>query len=80
MKSTYDLQYLDPFSLLVVGQNGTLRRVYCPFYVICRFTESGFLQDQRVSVEMVRTITDSIIGYVIRGQVYPHDLFIISFS
>lgn len=80
MKPTYDLQYLDPFSLLVVGQNGTLRRVYCPFYVICRFTESGFLQDQRVSVEMVRTITDSIIGYVIGGHVYPHDLFIISFS
>jgi len=80
MKPTYDLQYLDPFSLLVVGQNGHLKRVYCPFYVISRFTESGFLQDQRVSVEMVKTITDNIIGYVIGGHVYPHEMFIISFS
>ncbi len=77
IKPDYELRYVDPFSILIVGQKGDLRRLYCPFYVICKIAVQGIQVEERILVDMVRTIPEYTIGYVIRGRMYPHYQFII---
>jgi hypothetical protein len=63
---------IDPFSLLVVNRSGTLRRLYCPFWV--KYINS----DQRLDygkfylVDMVKSDFNFPIKYIIRGVAYSY--------
>jgi hypothetical protein len=66
---------LDPFSILFVGEQGILKRVYCPFYVRCRSPVDSYILEQQVVVDMVKTEWRYGITYIIRGKAYHHSYF-----
>lgn len=68
------LQYIDPFSILVVDASGVLKRIFCPFKVVSAFIDDDH---QEYLVEMVRKNPDNEVLYVIGGQIWSHSSFII---
>jgi hypothetical protein len=69
--------YLDPFSIMVVNQKGELKRLYCPFVVICRREWEGILEGKQYRVDMVKLEPSNLILFVISGRTYSHSLFCI---
>lgn len=63
------LHYIDPFSLLIVDENGILKRIFCPFTVI------SMDSTKERTVEMVRKNPDNEILYIINGVQHPHGIF-----
>lgn len=66
------LQYIDPFSILVVDATGNLKRLFCPFKVVSLLSDS-FKADQ--VVEMVRKTGQNEILFLIDCQYLQHHLF-----
>ena len=66
---------IDPFSMLIVSQQGVLKRVFCPFWVRCRSPTETISINQRMLVDMVKSDSYKRIQYVIKGKVYNHSLF-----
>jgi hypothetical protein len=69
------LQYLDPYSLLIVNQQGLLKRLHCPFRVICKESLGIYPARTFLQVERVNLIPDDEIYYLIEAKVYPSSLF-----
>ena len=68
------LQYIDPFSILLIDLDGILKRLLCPFKVVSVLPDA--LKEDQLG-EMVRKNPDNAILYVIAGQVFPHSAYII---
>lgn len=71
--SMHDLHaIIDPFQIMVVNRKGVLRKVRCPFRVLCispveSIKDNSFCYVQRVSGEQ-----GNKIYYLIEGKYYPH--------
>jgi hypothetical protein len=70
-------KYCSPFSILIIGKDGVLKRIVCPFNVVTIHDSSVAKKDQIVSVEAVRLSEDLIMLYVIRKIAMPYFYFII---
>jgi len=47
------LRWVSAFNMLVIDKRGNLRRIYCPFKVVCLVT-SEISQGEKVSVEAIK--------------------------
>ena len=71
---------IDPFSLLLVNKTGELKRIRCPFRVLCLHSYSAIYQNKYYVVDMVKSYSGSDIVYVVGGKDYSHSHFTIIIS
>lgn len=70
-------KYCSPFSILIIGKDGVLKRIVCPFNVVTIHDTQVVKKDQIVAVEAVRLSEDLIMLYIIRKLAFPYSYFII---
>ncbi len=63
-------------SILVIDIKGALRRIYCPFSVICLVTFPDISEGEKVAVDAVKMTLSVKDVYIINGKAY----FIIYFK
>jgi len=63
-------------SILVIDMKGALRRIYCPFNVICLVTFPDISEGEKVAVDAVKMTLSIKEVYIINGKAY----FIIYFK
>ncbi len=51
----YRLQYEDPYSLLVITTSGDIKKLFCPFPVVCLRTVEGIRSGDTVIVTSITT-------------------------
>ena len=64
------LKWVSSDSLLVIDKNGLLRRIYCPFKVICLVTFPEIKQWEKVSVDAVKLTVEVKEVFIIKGIAY----------
>lgn len=75
MKNKNEINYIDPFSILVVNRNGELGRIHCPFAVRCIAPVENIKVGMIVSVEMIAVELTNQIHYRIKGKYLLHIYF-----
>ena len=63
-------KYCDPLSMLVIGENGQLMRIYCPFSVIVIRPVGDLEKGAVVHVQAVKVTLDLRDVYIIDGRAY----------
>jgi hypothetical protein len=61
---------------LIIDQAGNIRRLYCPFEVICLVDFPAIIKGQKVSVDAVKLTVEIREVYIIKGTAY----YIVNFS
>jgi hypothetical protein len=71
----------SPFEILVINRKGVIRKVKCPFRVLCLVPQYGLEYKRMYYVDEVREPEYNRISYKIGSGFYPHFYFriIISF-
>jgi hypothetical protein len=64
------LRWVSQDSILVIDGNGHLRRIYCPFNVICLVEFPDIPQNKKVSVDAIKMTISLKEVYVIKGKAY----------
>ena len=64
------LKWVSSDSLYVLDKSGKLRRVYCPFRVICLVDFPDITKGEKVSVDAVKLTVEVREVFVIRGTAY----------
>jgi len=72
------LKWVSSDSMLVMGKDGELRRIYCPFKVICLVDFPNIVKGQKVSVEAIKMTIEVKEVYIIRGTPYHIAYFMIT--
>lgn len=72
------LKWISSDSLLVIDNGGNLRRLYCPFKVICLVNFPAIMKGQRVSVEAIKLTVEIREVYIIKGTAYHIAFFMIT--
>ena len=72
------LKWVSSGSLLVIDPSGQLRRIYCPFKVICLVNFPDIAQGQKVSVDAVKLTVEVKEVYIIKGTAYHIAFFMIT--
>lgn len=82
MNEKHKLQYNDPFSLLVVCKDGTIRKIYTPFLVECIISTKYIKSGDRVNVSRIeeeRSITMGLtimmIIFIVNDVKFSHNYF-----
>lgn len=70
-------RYCRPDSILVIGRDGVLRRLHCPFKVVTLHGTQVSKQDQVVFVDAVRISDELVMLYVINKFAIPFYYFAI---
>lgn len=70
-------KYCSPFSILIIGKDGVLKRIVCPFNVVVIHDTSVYKKKQIVAVEAVRLSENLIMLYIIKNIAFPYYYFII---
>jgi len=71
------LKWVSSDSLLVIDRSGNLRRIYCPFKVICLVNFPDILRGERVSVDAIKLTVEIKEVYIIKGTAYFMAYFLI---
>jgi hypothetical protein len=72
------LKWVSSDSLLVIDKEGVLRRIYCPFKVICLVNFPAITKGQKVSVDAIKLTVEIKEVYIIRGIAYHIAYFVIT--
>ena len=72
------LKWISSDSLLVIDKSGNLRRLYCPFKVICLVNFPAITKGDKVSVDAVKLTVEIREVYIIRGVAYHIAYFMIT--
>jgi hypothetical protein len=64
------LQWVSSDNLLVIDKSGKLRRIYCPFWVICLVDFPAITKGQKVAVDAVKLTLEVKEIYIIKGTAY----------
>jgi len=72
------LKWVSSDSLLVIDGKGNLRRIYCPFKVICLVNFPDITKGQKVAVEAIKLTIEIREVYIIRGVAYHIAYFTIT--
>lgn len=64
------LKWVSSDSLLVIDGSGNLRRLYCPFKVICLINFPAISKGDKVSVDAIKLTVEVREVYIIRGTAY----------
>jgi hypothetical protein len=72
------LRWVSSDSLLAIDKDGRIRRIYCPFKVICLVNFPAITKGQKVSVESVKLTVEIKEVYIIKGTAYHIAYFMIT--
>ena len=72
------LNWISSDNLLVIDRGGRLRRIYCPFKVICLVNFPDITKGEKVSVDAVKLTVEIKEVYIIRGTAYYIAYFVIT--
>jgi hypothetical protein len=72
------LKWISSDSLLVIDKSGNLRRIYCPFKVICLVNFPDIVQGEKVSVDAVKLTVEIREVFIIKGTAYFIAYFMIT--
>jgi hypothetical protein len=72
------LRWVSSDSLLAIDKHGKIRRIYCPFKVICLVNFPAITKGQKVSVESVKLTVEIKEVYIIKGTAYHIAYFMIT--
>jgi len=72
------LKWISSDSLLVIDKSGNLRRIYCPFKVICMVNFPAITKGDKVSVDALKLTVEIREVYIIRGIAYHIAYFMIT--
>ena len=61
------LKWVSSDSLLVIDGSGNLRRLYCPFKVICLINFPAINEGDKVSVDAIKLTLEVREVHIIRG-------------
>ena len=75
MKKVNFDSYVDNRSIIVINQQGHLRKLYCPFRVLCVDSINTISVDTWCYVDSVELSSDAPIIYQIGGVLYPFHHF-----
>jgi hypothetical protein len=64
------LKWVSSDSILVINGSGKLRRIYCPFRVICLVDFPDITKGEKVSADAVKLTVEVKEVFVIRGIAY----------
>lgn len=68
---------VDTNSILVISPNGKLRRIYCPFVVICKVNVPPLFQWSEYEVDAVKMTLQLEEVFIISGKAYYVSYFTI---
>ena len=68
-------KWCNPKSLMVINAKGKLKRLSCPFIVICIDPVGELTEFKPYSVSMVKSTDDGRIVYEISGILFFHTCF-----
>ena len=72
---TTQVQFVDPFTVLVINAKGHMRQLYTPFRVLCIQQAGHIPQNAWVYVDGVwQDKTDKLL-YLVGGKLYPYWCF-----
>jgi hypothetical protein len=63
-------KYCDPFSILVIVEQGKLLRIYCPFTVLTIRSVGNYKKGDIAQVQAVKITPDLMHVYLIEGKAY----------
>jgi hypothetical protein len=72
------LKWVSSDSLLVIDGFGNLRRIYCPFKVICLVNFPDITKGEKLSVDAIKLTVEVKEVYIIRGTAYYIACFMIT--
>jgi len=64
------LKWVSTDDMLVIDKKGLLRRIYCPFHVICLVSFPDIKQGERVPVDAVKLTVEVKEVFIIKGTAY----------
>ena len=64
------LKWVSSDSLFVIDKSGNLRRIYCPFKVICLVNFPDIIKGEKVSVDAIKLTIEVKEVYIIKGTAY----------
>jgi hypothetical protein len=64
------MKYCDPYSILVLGNEGQLIRLFCPFPVLVLYPVGNLEKGDVVSVEAVKLTLQLRDVFIIEGKAY----------
>jgi hypothetical protein len=64
------LKWVSSESLLVIDKSGVLRRLYCPFSVVCLVTFPDISEGEKVSVDAIKLTVEVKEVFIIKGTAY----------
>lgn len=68
-------KYCDSDSILVIDEQGQIRRIYCPFAVMCIVDVDMYKQGEYVVVTAVKIAKNLLLVYVINQKNYYYYFF-----
>jgi hypothetical protein len=68
-------KYCDPFSILVIAEEGRLLRIYCPFTVLTIESVGNYKKGDIAPVQAVKITPDLMNVYIIEGKAYHFYFF-----
>ena len=72
-----EIKYLNPHTLVVINQHGSIRELYTPFRVICTQRIGEIHTQSSVFVEVVIPHEHHLILYKIFEKWYPYKYFLL---
>jgi hypothetical protein len=67
-----------PEAILVIDSSGDIRRIYCPFKVICLVNFPDIIKGQKVSVDAIKLTVEIKEVYIIKSTAYHIAFFMIT--
>lgn len=71
------IKFYDEKSILIINENGVLRKLYTPFKVLCVLPAGNIKADTWVYVEQVAPHSEFLIIYRIFNEWFPYNCFLI---
>ena len=72
------LKWVSSDSLLVIDEKGNIRRLYCPFKVICLVNFPAITKGEKVFVDAIKLTVEVREVYIIKGTPYYIAYFLIT--
>jgi hypothetical protein len=74
-EKTTQVQFVDPFTVLVINAKGFMRQVYCPFRVICIQQVGHIPPNTWIYMDGVWEDKTNRLLYLVSGKLYPYYCF-----
>ncbi len=66
---------VDPYSIMAINKQGQIRKLYCPFRVLCIVSTDSIKQNSWCYVDQVAEDVTHLFVYFISKAQYPYSYF-----